>query len=341
MDTSDITRSYIIETARKYGFQRDTLEKVIRLYQILKDMSGIPLFRDCFALKGGTAINLVCFNLPRLSVDIDLDFPRFGRMPALLPLRKEIKSALFDLLQSRGYTVGKLGKELHTLDQWTFNYRSIAGNNDHIKMELNYGIRNHFLPVVSKEINLDIVPDAGIRFPTLHPCELFATKINALIERRAVRDLFDVYSLSQSNMLSTLREREMLKKGIVFYQTIGVEGTARKEIDLSGIMDIEPSRIRSQLMPLLPSGKKFFPIDIAKRSTMQYLTSILTLSPREREYMESFSKGIYKPELLFSDPEIIRRITDHPMALWKISRITAAPGLSSRHRQIKRRGRKL
>ena len=152
---------------------------------------------------------------------------------------------------------------------------------------------------------------------------------------------FDVYSLSQSNMLSTLREREMLKKGIVFYQTIGVEGTARKEIDLSGIMDIEPSRIRSQLMPLLPSGKKFFPIDIAKRSTMQYLTSILTLSPREREYMESFSKGIYKPELLFSDPEIIRRITDHPMALWKISRITADPGLSSRHRQIKRRGRKL
>lgn len=101
MDTSDITRSYIIETARKYGFQRDTLEKVIRLYQILKDMSGIPLFRDCFALKGGTAINLVCFNLPRLSVDIDLDFTRFGRMPELLPLRKEIKSALFDLLQSR------------------------------------------------------------------------------------------------------------------------------------------------------------------------------------------------------------------------------------------------
>lgn len=133
MDTSDITRSYIIETARKYGFQRDTLEKVIRLYQILKDMSGIPLFRDCFALKGGTAINLVCFNLPRLSVDIDLDFTRFGRMPELLPLRKEIKSALFDLLQSRGYTVGKLGKELHTLDQWTFNYRSIAGNNDHIR----------------------------------------------------------------------------------------------------------------------------------------------------------------------------------------------------------------
>lgn len=207
-------------------------------------------------------------------------------------------------------------------------------------MELNYGIRNHFLPVVSKEINLDIVPDTGIRFPTLHPCELFATKINALIERRAVRDLFDVYSLSQSNMLSTLRERETLKKGIVFYQTIGVKGTARKEIDLSGIMHVNPSSIKSQLISLFPSGKKFFPIDIAKRSAMQYLTSILTLSPQEWEYMESFSRGIYKPELLFSDPEIIRRITDHPMALWKVSRITADAGPSGRHRQIKRCGRK-
>jgi len=29
---------------------------------------------DCLALKGGTAINLTIFDLPRLSVDIDLDF---------------------------------------------------------------------------------------------------------------------------------------------------------------------------------------------------------------------------------------------------------------------------
>ena len=29
---------------------------------------------SCLALKGGTAINLTIFNLPRLSVDIDLDF---------------------------------------------------------------------------------------------------------------------------------------------------------------------------------------------------------------------------------------------------------------------------
>lgn len=31
MNTLDITRSYINETAQKQGFQRDTLEKVVRL----------------------------------------------------------------------------------------------------------------------------------------------------------------------------------------------------------------------------------------------------------------------------------------------------------------------
>ena len=32
---------------------------------------------DCFALKGGTAINLFVRDMPRLSVDIDLTYLRF------------------------------------------------------------------------------------------------------------------------------------------------------------------------------------------------------------------------------------------------------------------------
>lgn len=321
MNTYDITRSYINETALKQGFQRDTLEKVIRLYYVLKDISGTPVLNDNLVLKGGTAINLAYFNLPRLSVDIDMDFTRSGKMEDLIDLRKEIKDTLFGILQSQGYTIGKGGKELHTLDQWTFNYQSIAGNNDHIKVELNYGIRNHIFPTIYKDINLDIVSDSGIKISTLHPCELFATKINALLERAAVRDLFDVYSLSCSNMLSTPEEKEMLKKAIIFYQTVGVEGKAKKEIDISKIISVQPSKIKSQLMPLLPSGKKYFPIDDAKESTMQYLKSVLTLTAKEQEYIENFSKGIYKPELLFSEQTILERIVKHPMALWKIAHI--------------------
>lgn len=318
MNTQDITRSYINETAKKQGFQRDTMEKVIRLYYVLKDISEISLFQDNLALKGGTAINLAYFNLPRLSVDIDMDFTRSGKMSDLLPYRQKIKENLFNLLQSQGYTIGKQGKETHTLDQWIFNYQSVTGNNDHIKIELNYGIRNHIFPIVNKNIELGIVSDDGINVRTLHPCELFATKINALIERAAVRDLFDVYSLSQSDLLSTSEERELLRKSIIFYQTVGVEGTAKKEINISKVMDVPPSKIKSQLLPLLASGHKFFPIDIAKATTIEYLQSVLTLTTKEQEYLDSFSKNIYKPDLLFQDSAIIDRIIHHPMAIWKM-----------------------
>ena len=59
--------------ARELGFVRDTLEKVFRLAEILKYMNNDPLLHESLALKGGTAINMTIFNLPRLSVDIDLD----------------------------------------------------------------------------------------------------------------------------------------------------------------------------------------------------------------------------------------------------------------------------
>lgn len=58
--------------AEELGFIRDTLEKVYRLADILEYLNTNPLLRESLGLKGGTAINLTIFNLPRLSVDIDL-----------------------------------------------------------------------------------------------------------------------------------------------------------------------------------------------------------------------------------------------------------------------------
>ena len=60
--------------AREYGFNRDTFEKVLRLRTILEFLNTHEYMCEHLLLKGGTAINLTVFNLPRLSVDIDLDF---------------------------------------------------------------------------------------------------------------------------------------------------------------------------------------------------------------------------------------------------------------------------
>ena len=50
---------------------------------LLLDMLPLVAYEDCFALKGGTAINLFLRDLPRLSVDIDL---------AYLPIQDRISS---------------------------------------------------------------------------------------------------------------------------------------------------------------------------------------------------------------------------------------------------------
>lgn len=47
---------------------------------------------ECFALKGGTAINMFIWNMPRLSVDIDLTYlPFTGRAEALAAIAEALQ----------------------------------------------------------------------------------------------------------------------------------------------------------------------------------------------------------------------------------------------------------
>jgi len=66
-------KKILSQQAKELHVNRDTFEKVCRLKEILKFFNESELLNEHLALKGGTAINLLFFNLPRLSVDIDLD----------------------------------------------------------------------------------------------------------------------------------------------------------------------------------------------------------------------------------------------------------------------------
>lgn len=57
--------------AKELGFVGDTLKKVCRLADVLKFMESDALLANGIVLKGGTAINLTIFDLPRLSVGMD------------------------------------------------------------------------------------------------------------------------------------------------------------------------------------------------------------------------------------------------------------------------------
>jgi hypothetical protein len=60
--------------AKELGFITNGLEKMLRLINVLQQLNRDPLLKGSLALKGGTAINLTIFNLPRLSHDIDFDY---------------------------------------------------------------------------------------------------------------------------------------------------------------------------------------------------------------------------------------------------------------------------
>ncbi len=73
-------------------FCTSLLEKVYRLSDILEYCNTNPVLMDSLALKGGTAINLTIFNLPRLSVDIDLDYLKTDSRAEMLQARDSINA---------------------------------------------------------------------------------------------------------------------------------------------------------------------------------------------------------------------------------------------------------
>ena len=88
--------------AKEQGFICDNLEKVMRYAEILNYLHDSPLLSKSLVLKGGTAINLTVFQLPRLSVDIDLDFTVDCDRASMLPIRQEVNNEILRYIVSDG-----------------------------------------------------------------------------------------------------------------------------------------------------------------------------------------------------------------------------------------------
>lgn len=60
----DYTQEEITRLAKENNFTVAGIEKVMRLSNILNDLNNQPEFSGKLLLKGGTAINLLVFDLP-------------------------------------------------------------------------------------------------------------------------------------------------------------------------------------------------------------------------------------------------------------------------------------
>ena len=298
--------------AREFGFNRDTFEKVLRLRVILEFLNTQEYMCEHLLLKGGTAINLTVFNLPRLSVDIDLDFiPNLTREETENE-RERLTEILKGYMSEQGYSLSNASRFSHSLDAFHYNYVNAAGNKDMIKIEINYSLRTHVLP---SEDSVFVTEAFGepIKVRTVAAMEIFAAKTNALISRAAARDLYDFCNMADMKLFSG--EEDMFRKCIIFYATISAI-EVNKDFDTSVIDSLVFSKIKSDLFPVLAVKDKF-DLEGKKQQAKEYIASLMKLTEAEIEYMERFIEKEYKPELLFENAEIIERLRDHPMALWK------------------------
>lgn len=313
---SDYDIIHLGRKAKELGFVRDTLEKVTRLADVLEYLNINPILKNSLALKGGTAINLTVFNLPRLSVDIDLDYLVTNSKEEMLDGRNIINRIIDLHMTTQGYSKSSRTKNPHSLDSWIYDYQGASGNKDNIKIEINYSLRSHVLEVEERPIITEHFA-SKYKIKTLAPLEIFGSKINALLNRAAARDLYDTRNIVYYGLFDE-SEEEMLRKCIIFYAVISAKdkNSINKTFDTSIIDLITKQRIVRELLPVI-KNKDDFELESAKKLVKEYIVNLMTLTNSEKSFIDKFEDGEYVPELLFEDKDILTRIKNHPMALWK------------------------
>lgn len=100
-----LTRGQLQRAASDTGFPIDSLEKVSMLVRLLNLMAAHPFLGPRVALKGGTALNLFVFELPRLSVDVDVNYIGAADRETMMADRTKLDAALAQVAGRLGLTV--------------------------------------------------------------------------------------------------------------------------------------------------------------------------------------------------------------------------------------------
>lgn len=299
--------------AKELGFVRDTFEKVCRLADVLAFMEQDVVLKNSLALKGGTAINLTIFNLPRLSVDIDLDFADALTRVEMLEKRRDITERIEKYMRARGYTLSGRSKYHYALDSFVYEYQNAGGMRDNLKIEINYMLRCHILDLSRREVKLPWL-NQELTVLCVDPVEIFASKIVALMNRAAPRDLYDFHNMIRFGLFDE-KKLELLRKSVVYYSAIGSDEIPTS-FSFDSIRAITQNRIKTDLLPVLRNSR-FFDVKAAQDECINCLTQLLDLTGREYGFLCSFKKKQYQPALLFDDADILSRISRNFMVEWK------------------------
>lgn len=307
--------------AGETGLQAGTLEKVIRLLDLLAEIASDAVLRDRVALKGGTALNVFYLKLDRLSVDIDLNYIGALDREAMLVERPEVEAALAQILEAQGYALRRQ-PEAHGGGKWIARYGSALGGGASLEVDLNFMMREPLFGVGRMtSVSLGDRPPSEAVVVDLH--EVVAGKLAALIDRNAARDLFDARRILDMPDL----DWRLIRVGVLAYgASRAVDWRAASVADIGG--DLRD--LREKLAICLPRGT--FKDAGGMRAWIgetveicrEKLAGLFDWSTGERRFLDALiDRGEIDPSGLDAPPEVIARIARMPMLAWKAQNVAA------------------
>jgi predicted nucleotidyltransferase component of viral defense system len=286
------------------------LEQVRLLLRWLPALSAA----DCFALKGGTAINLFVRDLPRLSVDIDLAF---------LPLssRDEALAVTRDALAAMAERAQRTVPDLRIVDGGSADSPKLiaATGRAQIKIEPNPVLRGTVFPSGTRRL----VPAAEAMFelsvsaPVLSQADLYAGKLCAALDLQHPRDRFDVRMLLGNEGLD-----DALRQAFVVYLACHhrpmAELLAPRPKPLHETFDREFSGMTREPVAVeaLESAQRELPVLLRSR-----------LTEGERRFLLSIKRGEPDWPLL-----PVPHLAELPALRWKLANIEKLKQSPARHR---------
>ena len=275
-----------------------------RQVQLLLQIIPFVAQHDCFALKGGTAINLFVRDFPRLSVDIDLVFlPMMDRQEALQTIKDNLNTLAVNITE----------QIVHTRVTSSFQDKAdalrllVERDGVQIKIELSPVLRGAvYEPQIiavceAVEDEFGFAEIAVVSFE-----DLYAGKICAALDRQHPRDLFDIKQLLDNEGI-TDRLRKALLVYIISHPRPITELLKPHFKDISNIYEGEFRNMAEHDIPLA---------DLA--NAREQLVNIINneLTQEERKFLLSFKSREPDWSLLG-----LPNIDKLPAVRWKLQNI--------------------
>jgi predicted nucleotidyltransferase component of viral defense system len=240
----------------------------------------LPLVAEesCFALKGGTAINLFVRDIPRLSVDIDLTYvpvaPRAESLAAINAAMKRIVVRVQKAIPDAKITESILEGAVTRL--------TVRQGGVQTKIEVTPVLRGCVYEPQTLAVSDSVESAFGFaEMPVVSFADLYAGKIVAALDRQHPRDLFDVRDLLANEGID-----DSLRKAFIVYllshdrPMSEVLAPTRKDISQEFLRGFEGMTEEPVVLEELIAAREALIAEIVGRMTESH-----------RQFLVSFERG--------------------------------------------------